>query len=186
MILVVALLSVCLLFSAAWSDDDSFRHSGKWKPSLTNLVKIRNVQFHQKMLQRIADENDGNRAAGTTGYDRSVAYISFMLKISGYDVDIQDFDFPFFEELSDPVFEQLKPTPATYTPNEPDGFATMVFSGSGDETAIAQEVDVVIPPGDEPNTSTSGCESEDFDGFTAGNIALIQRGSCSFYPSEEK
>ncbi len=180
-IFVVALLSVCLLYSAAWAGEDSFRRPGKWKPSLSKLVRIKNVQFHQKMLQRIADENDGNRGAGTTGYDRSVSYIAFMLKISGYDVDIQDFDFPFFEELSDPVFEQLEPVPAIYTPNEPEGFATMVFSGSGDVSAAIQEVDLVIPPGDEPNTSTSGCEPEDFDGFAKDSIALIQRGSCSFY-----
>jgi Zn-dependent M28 family amino/carboxypeptidase len=30
------------------------------------------------------------------------------------------------------------------------------------------------------NTSTSGCEVADFAGFPAGNIALIQRGTCSF------
>ena len=30
------------------------------------------------------------------------------------------------------------------------------------------------------NTSTSGCEPEDFAGFPAGNIALIQRGTCTF------
>ena len=28
--------------------------------------------------------------------------------------------------------------------------------------------------------STSGCEAEDFADFTAGNVALIQRGSCDF------
>ncbi len=180
-ILVVALLSVCLLMTVAWADDDSFRRHGKWKPSLSKLVKMRNVQFHQKMLQRIADENDGNRAAGTTGYDRSVSYIAFMLKISGYDVEIEDFDFPYFEELSDPVFERLDTDQVViYPPNDPEGFATMVFSGSGDVSATPQAVDVVIPPR-EPNSSTSGCEMVDFDGFVPGNIALIQRGSCSFY-----
>ena len=30
------------------------------------------------------------------------------------------------------------------------------------------------------NTSTSGCEPADFTGFPAGNIALIQRGMCTF------
>ncbi len=28
--------------------------------------------------------------------------------------------------------------------------------------------------------STSGCEESDFDSFTAGNIALVQRGTCTF------
>ena len=35
------------------------------------------------------------------------------------------------------------------------------------------------------NASTSGCEIEDFAGFTAGNIALIQRGACSFQQKAE-
>ena len=30
------------------------------------------------------------------------------------------------------------------------------------------------------NTSTSGCEASDFAGFPAGNIALLQRGTCTF------
>src|SRR5688572_30602586 len=30
------------------------------------------------------------------------------------------------------------------------------------------------------NTSTSGCEAADFAGFPAGNIALLQRGTCTF------
>ena len=30
------------------------------------------------------------------------------------------------------------------------------------------------------NTSTSGCEPEDFTDFPAGSIAVIQRGACAF------
>ena len=30
------------------------------------------------------------------------------------------------------------------------------------------------------NTSTSGCEADDFMGFPTGNIALLQRGTCTF------
>jgi Zn-dependent M28 family amino/carboxypeptidase len=56
----------------------------------------------------------------------------------------------------------------------------MEYSGSGDVTAIAEGVDLILPPADVANTSTSGCETEDFAGFTAGNIAVIQRGTCDF------
>ena len=38
----------------------------------------------------------------------------------------------------------------------------------------------MLPPGEEASTSNSGCEPEDFDGFVAGNIALVQRGTCDF------
>lgn len=172
---------VFLLGTAAWGEDDSSNHRKIWKPSLSKLVKVRNMKFHQKILQRIADENDGNRGAGTSGYDQSVRYAAIMLKLSGYDVEIQDFDFPFFQERTDPAFEQVSPNSIAYTPNTPEGFNTMTFSGSGEVMAVIQQVDLVEPPAPDPNTSTSGCEEEDFDGFIDGSIALIQRGSCTFY-----
>ena len=55
----------------------------------------------------------------------------------------------------------------------------MKYSGSGDTTAAVQPVDVQVPPPAQPG-STSGCEAADFAGFTAGNVALIQRGTCDF------
>ena len=50
----------------------------------------------------------------------------------------------------------------------------MVYSGSGD----AGPADRRRSTGGD-RSSTSGCEAADFAGFTAGNIALIQRGTCS-------
>ncbi len=42
-------------------------------------------------------------------------------------------------------------------------------------------MDLVLPPGEEPSTSTSGCEPEDFDSVdVTGKIALLQRGTCDF------
>jgi Zn-dependent M28 family amino/carboxypeptidase len=43
-----------------------------------------------------------------------------------------------------------------------------------------QPVDDRIPPGDTQSGNTSGCEDSDFAGFTQGNIALVQRGTCMF------
>ena len=83
------------------------------------------------------------------------------------------FDFPFFEQLSRPVFEQTAPTARTFV--EDTDFATMDFSGSGDVTAPITPVDLLLPP---VGGSTSGCEPADFAGFPAGNVALIQRGTC--------
>ena len=56
----------------------------------------------------------------------------------------------------------------------------MEYSGSGDVTAIAEGVDLILPPAPDADTSTIGCEAADFAGFTSGNIAVIQRGTCSF------
>ena len=71
--------------------------------------------------------------------------------------------------------QQTSPTPTTYVFGT--DFFTMVLSGSGNVTAPLTPVDVTIPP---PGGSTSGCEAADFAGFPAGNIALIQRGTCLF------
>ena len=50
-------------------------------------------------------------------------------------------------------------------------------SDPGDVTAAVTPVDLKFGLG---NTSDSGCEAEDFAGFPAGNIALLQRGVCTF------
>lgn len=148
-------------------------------------VKAPSVTRHLRALQAIADANDGTRASGTPGYAASRDYVAGKLRNAGYNVTIQPFEFPFFRENSTATMNQVSPDPTTYAPTPPDGssvgdFATMTYSGSGDATATVQAVDVVLPPGPAPNTSTSGCEAADFAGFTAGNIALLQRGTCSF------
>jgi Zn-dependent M28 family amino/carboxypeptidase len=133
---------------------------------------------HERALQAIANANLGTRVSGTAGYDASAAYVKQQLVQAGYKVSEQSFEFPFFQETADAVFERVSPDPKTYAATD---FATMSYSGSGDTTAALQAIDVVVPIGSSPpNTSTSGCEAADFAGFTAGNVALVQRGTCPF------
>src|SRR5262245_16487155 len=127
-------------------------------------------------LQDIADANDGIRAAGTTGFDDSADYVAAQMRSAGYDVKRQRFSFDFFQQTADPVFEQTAPDATTYV--EDTDFATMTFSGSGDVTAPITSVDLALAP---PRDSTSGCEARDFAGFAAGDVALIQRGTCTFF-----
>jgi Zn-dependent M28 family amino/carboxypeptidase len=69
------------------------------------------------------------------------------------------------------VLRQLAPTAATYE--------TGAFIGSGNATVTAAvtAVDINLAL---PRANTSGCEAADFAGFPAGNIALVQRGTCNF------
>ena len=53
---------------------------------------------------------------------------------------MQAFDFPFFEQLEDSVFEQTAPTPTTYV--EDTDYGLMTYSGSGDVTAPVEAVDL--------------------------------------------
>ncbi len=122
----------------------------------------------------------GPRIAGSPAELAAAEYIADEMESYGLDVEIQEFDILYFEELSPPVLEQISPNPTVYV--EYDDFLTMQYSGSGDVTALVQPtVDIMIPPGPNANDSTSGCEAADFAGFTPGNIALIQRGTCYYY-----
>lgn len=147
---------------------------------LREAVTADAIMDHLAELQEIADDNDGTRASGTDGYDESLEYIAGLLETAGYEVTIQEFLFNSFRELSDPVFEQVSPDPTVYEPGV--DFFTAEYSGSGNVEAPLQAVDLVLPPGATASTSTSGCEPEDFTeaGFVAGNIALLQRGTCDF------
>lgn len=74
------------------------------------------------------------------------------------------------------ILTQLAPAPVTGFVCGVD-FLPMLWSATGDVTAAVSGVDLALGLG---NVSTSGCEASDFAGFTAGHIALIQRGACLF------
>ncbi|WP_233510521.1 M28 family metallopeptidase [Actinomadura craniellae] len=144
-----------------------------------HAVNGKNLTEHLKRFQQIADAHGGTRSRGTPGYDASVDYVAGKLRKAGYRVRTTAVEFPQnWTELSPPVLSQTAPEATTYT--NPADYVTVVSSGSGDVTAQVQGVDLVIPPAPTPNTSTSGCQTADFDGFVAGRIALIQRGTCPF------
>lgn len=48
---------------------------------------------HLEALQDIADEHDGNRAAGTAGYEASARYVEKQLRAAGYETERQEFDY---------------------------------------------------------------------------------------------
>ena len=73
------------------------------------------------------------------------------------------------------MLQQTAPTPTTYV--EDIDFSVNDHSAPGDITRRVTPVDIQLGLG---NASTSGCEAGDFAGFPAGNIALIQRGMCTF------
>ena len=135
---------------------------------LLECVTLAGVREHQAAFQAIADANGGTRAAGTPGYDASVEYVVDRMTAAGYVVTLNEFPFVYTPPA---VLQQLAPIVATYE--------TGAFTGTGygDVTAAVTPVDINLVP---PRDSTSGCEAADFAGFPAGNIALIQRGTCPF------
>jgi Zn-dependent M28 family amino/carboxypeptidase len=148
--------------------------------TLRKALSVGGLDKHLKELQKIADQNGGTRLSISPGYTASVDYVSRLLRKAGYQVTIQPFTFEFVGETAPTTFERVSPNPRPYTPGAE--FAIMTYSGSGDVTAPIQPVDVIVPmdPAAPASTSNSGCDEADWAGFTAGNIALLQRGTCTF------
>lgn len=153
---------------------------------LLECVTLEGVREHQAAFQAIADANGGTRAAGTPGYEESVDYVVERMEAAGYNVTLDEFPFLFFPPA---VLQQTAPVSVTHE--------TGVFtaSGFGNVSANVTPVDINLVP---PRANTSGCDGayteaavgaaivadpagpDDFAGFPAGNIALVQRGGCSF------
>ena len=87
---------------------------------LLECVRPAGVVEHLTALQKIADENDGNRASGTTGYTKSVDYVVKTLKASGWQVSLDEFDYTY---VPPPVLQQLTPVAANYE--------TGIYTGTG-------------------------------------------------------
>jgi Zn-dependent M28 family amino/carboxypeptidase len=141
-------------------------------------VTLAGVREHQTALQKIADQNDGNRVAGSAGHDKSADYVQAKLEAAGYKVTRQTFTYTFTKDVTPPELQQISPNAKTYKANE--DFASMTYSGSGNVTAPVTAVDLDFPPPATAGTSDSGCEAADFAGFPVGSIALMQRGTCNF------
>ncbi len=144
---------------------------------LRKAVTVGGILAHERVLQRIANNNDGTRSSGTPGFAPSAAYVKQQLKSYGYTVKEQKFTFPFWRDLAAPTLSEDSPTPADFAP------ISMTYSASGQVTGqVVPTNDILIPPPAEPG-STSGCEASDFTpaSATQPQVALVQRGTCSFF-----
>ena len=105
----------------------------------------------------------------------------------GFDVSTQEFeyDLDFLADFEAPVLSVVG------GPEFVAGIAGATLGGDfgsmfkstaygTDITAPVWAIDLVLPPGPVPNTSTSGCEAADYAGVPAGAIILVQRGTCTF------
>jgi Zn-dependent M28 family amino/carboxypeptidase len=151
------------------------RRNNNTAAKLLECVTLEGVREHQAAFQEIADENGGNRFSGLPGYDESVDYVVERLEAAGYDPVVQPFDYLAFAPVGPSALQQTAPGMVTYV--EGVDFGVIDQSDPGDVTAAVTAVDLQLGLG---NTSTSGCEAADFTGFPSGNIALLQRGTCTF------
>jgi Zn-dependent M28 family amino/carboxypeptidase len=186
--LLVAMLAMGVASAAPGDTNPTLGDSAK----LRKAVEPAGILVHERRLQRIADANPnaegvGTRASGTLGFEPSADYMAGKLEAAGYDVTRQEFDFPYFAVLS-ASFSQTAPEQRDFEPfdlsTNTGDYDVMTYSGSGaiEDALVVPTNDVQIPPGEEPSSSDSGCEPEDFEpaSATEDQVALIQRGTCDF------
>ena len=134
---------------------------GNLPDRLTRSVTVDGVNRHLVALQRIADQNGGNRAAGTPGHETSVDYVAGQLRDAGFVVETPSFTFPQETVLTQTLTvggTDVAVTPMSFSPSSPAGGATGPL---------------VVATG-------NGCEVGDYPAGATGSIALVQRGVCSF------
>ena len=154
---------------------DCDARSNNTYPKILECIRLSEVREHQAAFQAIANANGGNRFSGMPGYDASVEYVVDTLEAAGYEADVQDFDYLAYEVVGPSVLQQVAPGVVTYVLGT--DFGPITQTDPGDVTAAVTPVDLQLGLG---NTSTSGCEASDYAAFPAGNIALLQRGTCTF------
>jgi hypothetical protein len=149
---------------------------------LVECVQKDDLMAHMQAFQDIADANPGpdghpSRNSGEPGYKASADYVAKVMTDAGFDVHIQTYKFTYYAYVGIPTFSEVSPTAHTYQVVG-DWYPGKVTTGSA-VAAIQPAGGIVLPPTPTPS-SASGCDPADFNGFVAGRIALIQRGSC-FY-----
>jgi hypothetical protein len=148
---------------------------------LLPCIQTDDLWNHMQAFQTIANDNPGldghpSRNSGEPGYWASVQYVAQKMTAAGYDVTIQPYKFTYTSFVGTPAWSEVSPTARDFT------LVTDWNPGTSNGTADAdmQPAGGIVLPPTPTSSSTSGCTPADFTGFTAGRIALIQRGGCNF------
>ena len=150
-----------------------------------SAISVGDITQHQIALQQIASLNNDTREVFSTGYQESLDYVVSTLKAAGYDPQVNQFNFPVWEESRPPVLNMVSPVAKTYVPGDAEDsdlptadFITMANSPTRELTnaPVFPVGGIVDPP---TGGSASGCATSDYAGVS-GKVALVQRGTCPF------
>jgi hypothetical protein len=143
---------------------------------LRDAVSVTEILADLDALQKIADENGGNRADGLPGYDASVNLVEQRLRDLGYEVRRDTLTIPLFHE-EDQTLLEIPGAPAFQMGRD---FKAMLFGASAELSAR------VVPVGFDRNANPltfpehptgRGCAG-DMPDEVRGAIVLVQPGSC--------
>ena len=183
-IFALAALALLCAVPAASATEGSSSDSRK----LRDAVTTNGILAHEAALQAIGLLANGNRLAGTPGYDASALYVGVRAAAAGLKVSSNPFeyDLDLLADYKQPILRVTSGGPRT---NFNPGIAGAQFGGdfgsmygtqSTNITAPIWAADINLPAPATPNSNTSGCEAADYAGMPAGAIVLVQRGTCPF------
>jgi Peptidase family M28/PA domain len=128
-------------------------------PQPPSRAEPRGLAAHLRELQRIATEHGGTRSAGSPGDAATAAYVEQRLRAAGYRVTRQSFRVPYYRQSAPPRLtaggRRLRP------------IRTLQFSRGGRASGRVRAAGL-------------GCARGDFAPLSAGEIALVRRGTCFF------
>ncbi len=151
----------CVIFTSALMMTFAARAAGA--QTLEEAVTPQGVRAHMAALQRVADANDGNRAAGTPGYAASVRYVERTLRAAGYKVTRQ----PFTLNVTNTLAETGRVL------GEENTLSPKVMAGSPNTPAGGVTAPLVRPQ------DPLGCTAE-ASAALHGAVVLLERGHCTF------
>src|SRR5690349_21816277 len=164
--LVALASSIVIVAAGALTSPAAAHDRGRSPEKFAQKVTTRAVQGHLSALQRIADKNDGNRAALTSGYEESARYVERTLRKAGYRTERDPFTSD-REIIDTATLTEHSPGSAAYEVDQ------MEFSPNSPVGGVTG--DLVAP------TDPLGCTADTWSGVVAtGKIALVSRGVCPF------
>ena len=149
---------------------------------LRQAVTVGGILAHERVFQRIANQNDGTRASGTPGYDASAAYVKQTLqegRLQGRP-----------SRSSLPVLPGAGPGRARAALADAhrlrDRHVRLTRAAATSPASSCPTNDIVIPPTPAPS-STIGLRGRRLPAGAAPSrpVALIQRGTCTFEDKAE-
>jgi hypothetical protein len=186
---VLPLAVVCALLCAPPAFGTGSSSDSK---KLRDAVNVKGMLVHEAALNTIGELANGNRLAGTKGYDASSLYVGVNAALGGLNVSQQKFDYD-LDFLADWKQPKLDITTRGKRRSFNPGIAGASFEFGGDFgsmyrtepmstdiTAPVWAADVRYPAGPTANGNTSGCEVDDYAGMPPGAIVVVQRGTCTF------
>ena len=139
--------------------------------ALRSAVGADAIRDHLDELFAAANAGDGTRASGVEGYSASQAYVVEVLTEAGYEVTLDEFQFPYFAETAEPRISIVGG--ASFAGGE--HLRALIFSRSGQFEAPV----VTVGTDDEGNViGSGGCQRADWSDFPTGAIALAGPAPC--------